>query len=114
MHKVGGWKGKKLSWENLHDHFREALHAVSEAWGFRPQAKGRQCDGRRRPPQDTAFLQNMQWPGRPWLQRVSSSPQPSPCLCHGHKQLFPLLNSVFSTSKDVLIEKVSAPWRAFI
>lgn len=114
VHNVWGWKGKNLNWENQHDHFREAPNAVPEGWGFRPQAEGRQREGRRRPPQDTAFLQNMQWPGRPCLGRVSSSPQPNPYLRYDHMQLVPLLNSVFSTSKDVLIEKVSAQWRAFI
>lgn len=35
VHKVGSWKGKKLSWESKQDHIRKALKGVSRDWGFR-------------------------------------------------------------------------------
>lgn len=39
VHKVGGWKGKKVGWESKQDHVWEALNAVSEDRGSRLEAK---------------------------------------------------------------------------
>lgn len=56
VHKVWGWRGKKLSWKSKQDHIREVWKAVSRDWSFRLEAKGSHCGGRQNTSQNISFL----------------------------------------------------------
>lgn len=91
---------------------------MSEAWGFRPQAKGGSVTGGSVTGEEGlpghCLSSEYAVAGKALVRtcfKFSSAPSMFVPWSHAAS---PFAELVFSTSKDVLIEKVSAQWRAFI